>query len=88
MPGIAGVHHPLREVDSSANDVHLVIDGRHAGNRPHMNSDAQLERGQLFQGLRNIGGALTAVSGDSKNTKAIPSPVGKANRLPRCLAAM
>lgn len=43
MPGIAEIHHTLRHIDATANDIHLFLDIPVTANRTHVDAHAQFD---------------------------------------------
>ena len=54
VPGIAAVHHPLRNINSGAGDVGAVVHIGHATDRPAVNSHPELNVRMTFQRITNL----------------------------------
>ena len=54
VPGIAAIHHPLRDIDSSAGNVGLIVHIGDAIDRPAVNSHAQLNLRMTFQRITDL----------------------------------
>ena len=58
VPGIATIHHPLRDVNSSTSDVCPVVDIGNLTDRPAVDTHAYLDVRVTFQRHANLQGAL------------------------------
>ncbi|HEX8077649.1 MAG TPA: hypothetical protein VF511_07530 [Chthoniobacterales bacterium] len=54
MPGVAAIHHPLRDVDAAAREISPVVDVDDFADRSAMNAHAQPEPARAFQRCRDF----------------------------------
>src|SRR6476646_3933434 len=48
VTGLTAIHHPLREVNTGASDIDLIVDIHHPADGPTMNSHANAKAGGLL----------------------------------------
>src|SRR6185436_18418153 len=53
VTGLTAIHHPLREVNTGASDINLVVDIHHPADGPTMNTHANGEQGMLLKRARD-----------------------------------
>ena len=58
VPGVAAIHHPLRQVDPGARDVGAIVDVDHFVDRAAVDSHPQPQFRMLFVGARELESAL------------------------------
>ena len=77
VTGIATVHHPLRQVDTSPGDIGASSQVGHLAHRPAVNSHPYGNLRVLLERLSNLKRTLCRfLRGLFRKTSAIPSPVG------------
>ena len=86
VPGIAAVHHPLRNVDSRACDVRSLAYVHKAAYGSAVDSHAHLQIRMTLEGLGDLQRTDHRRIRRCRKTSAMPSPVGSVVSLPAASA--
>ena len=82
VPGIATIHHALRNVDAGAGEIRTLIHIRHAANRTAMHPHAHGKARRIRQSACNCDRAAHRHIRGGEKRQHHPSPVGREINFP------